>query len=314
MSDLTSVLTQILGSKVATEALGAERLAQDYQVQWSLDFGLNPDHRTLGVRRASMYSFYPYLFRSLFPSVSQETVAQLALCARFYASSLFLADKFMDRDLTPDTELILVHNHWVEFSVRMLSRIFHERPAFWEYFEVYKAEYTSALTHERLQSRGRLGQYDPQVARLIHLGKSAMAKFVPAGLAVLADREDLISPLACSHDHLHIANQIFDDLRDWKADYERGCYSPIIQRIIAEAGLTCQEDTVNRPSSAVLSVALHRSGLSVAVLEEALQELNLAQAAVDHLPAEAWKGYIALLSERIRKLKDDLADLSSRLG
>lgn len=47
MSDLKSVLTQMLGAKVVTEALGAERLAQNYQVEWSL-----------------------------FPVVSQETAAQ----------------------------------------------------------------------------------------------------------------------------------------------------------------------------------------------------------------------------------------------
>ena len=202
------------------------------QQQWS-----NP--LFIGIDKAeSIYTYYPYLFLPVFPSLTPKDVRPLAVAGRLFASSLFVADDILDDSAAQQSlGARMMRTQASQFEAyRILHALFPPTAVFWQRFRDYLIAFSNAyLLEQSFAGKGRSWrEFSEDTAATIAAGKTGIAKNVIAGLVELAEDESPFKPLTESIENYYLARQMFDDLADWQKDLQTQIPSLLLCRVVEE--------------------------------------------------------------------------------
>lgn len=278
---------------------------QRLQVYW-------PEEVVLGSGEAQMSSvdYFPYLFLSAFPSLKPADIEPLSLSGLLLAHSSFLYDKVMDR--TSDAYLGTVSALRLQAmqleTYHQLYQLFPPSANFWNYFRKYLLEYADAcLQEQRLASCNRPWQeYSEQVALEIAIGKNGLARIAIAGLVELAQDDSLAEPLVECINQFNEANQLWDDLCDWKQDLRHRIPSLPLLRLLPDWPPTKLNQEEETRLLQQLARKLYYGGHAHYILELALQSLDRSERIIEDIPGLLWSNVTSPLRHKCQALLQDI--------
>jgi len=259
----------------------------------------------------SVYDFYPYLFLGAFPSLEPSDIRNFALASRLFASAIFLLDKVLDAEEVlgfgeedkAQSVLRIVALQWE--AMRLLSEEFDARSRFWDHFRTYLAEHMDACL---LENRLRKGEDSwNEIESKLHkvaIGKNGVARTAVAGLAEMAQDYKHFEILIDSVNKYNWANQLLDDLVDWKDDFRQRRLTLLLYWATQSSPL--EWDQIEESA---LSRKIYYGGAALSTLQLAIEALQDARRAISGLPDLAWSEVLAGLHDRIFSLKTDIEDM-----
>lgn len=188
------------------------------------------------------YYFYPYLFKDEFNGLGNDCLNKIAQSGIFCLENLLYIDRMIDNQSEFSINNIFQKNFLMNYATKILSTYFTYSSEFWIYFERYYQEYILAVTTEVKNHFNRLSTFEYNEFSMIARGKSALAKYPPTALAFLSDRKDRIPDFEKSLDIFAEAFQLYDDLRDWKEDFELKHFTWILTKVFSENDLTIDSE------------------------------------------------------------------------
>lgn len=261
----------------------------------------------------NFYIYYPFLFWEEFPQVPLGKVEALAVSWREFLNFILDMDEVFDRQSSVDPKLILRGTLFLKESLRLLYSIFPQSSPFWRYFEKYFKEFAQSVLLEHSKHFGVITPYSTEEMQSIAKGKAAMSKCVTAALSVLSKNEEKIEALSISQDYFNIAFQLYDDLKDWKEDYDNQRYSYLLTRVIQKYNADKKHKRSNLPNSEIIGRCVYFSGSAENQLREAENFLDKAKIPVEGFKCCHWFRIIADFKKSCEQLRVDLKEIKNRI-
>ena len=279
------------------------------QQQWS-----NP--LFIGIDKAeSIYTYYPYLFLPVFPSLTPKDVRPLAVAGRLFASSLFVADDILDDSVAQKSlGAKMMRTQASQFEAyRILHALFPPTAVFWQRFREYLIAFSNAyLLEQSFAGKGRSWrEFSEDTAATIAAGKTGIAKNVIAGLVELAEDESPFKPLTESIENYYLARQMFDDLADWQKDLQTQIPSLLLCRVVEEHPVERGEKVTEEYITQTYRAIFH-GGHARFVLDKAQQALQRASAVLAEFPDLLWQQILQEMQTRYEALSEDLAEIAAQ--
>jgi squalene-hopene/tetraprenyl-beta-curcumene cyclase len=276
-----------------------------------------PQEVVLGGGKAPLKTldYYPYLFLSAFPSLTPQDIEGLSLAGLLYVHASLLYDIVMDR--TEDAYLgtvsaLRLQAMQMEAS-HLLYQLFPPAAAFWEHFRRYLIEYADACLQEQRFAVGARPWHDytEPVALELVVKKNGLSRIALAGLVELSRDNSRFAALVEATNLFHIANQMWDDLHDWKDDLHNRLPSLLLSRLVPEWPVQVN-DTQCRDVYEQLGRTLYYGGHAHYVLELALDSLHRADRLTADIPDLWWHDVTAPLRDKCQTLLQDVDHIVRR--
>jgi squalene-hopene/tetraprenyl-beta-curcumene cyclase len=251
----------------------------------------------------SIIAKLPALVAQAYPPIAAETLERVTVALCLFSDAVVLSDDVIDYAASIPATARRVPDIAVLYAqaYRTFAEVFGGAPGFWNRLERYFIDYVDAMNVEAALAAGErdwasCGEDDClAVAR----GKNGLVRLVDAAVAALCQPD--------AHDrktddillHYFVANQMIDDLRDWREDIRDGALSLVLRRASAE-----------RPRGELareIGRRIYLDGHAAYVLGVARRELEAGLVAAQALHAD---GLIALHERRI----DGISALRERVA
>lgn len=235
------------------------------------------------------------------------------ICRQMAVGNLFLLHSFQSFDFVVDgdrpntsTRSLIILGSLCHLQVMNHYRpYFSPESKFWERLEVYWREWGESILWEAKE--GAWQQPFSEDALIFTAHKSAALKICPTGLALFAERPELIPAFEKAIDLMHATMQLLDDLKDWQEDLQHQRYNSLIGMLISERLIN--PDSLRSPeeiaalmvSSDVLERYAHKVHIYAAKTSEVVVSLNiepLAQMVNGLAESAAW------MTEKYKHLMD----------
>ncbi|MFN7214968.1 prenyltransferase/squalene oxidase repeat-containing protein [Microcystis sp.] len=254
-----------------------------------------------------------YLFREAFSSDSLPVheMRILALAGQLFASSLVLSDEVMDWAYIGINIASLLGIQARQFeSYHLLYQIFPPNATFWQRFRGYLSQYTQACLEENdfISGKRPWSEYTESVAIQSIKGRTGVAKTAIAGLVELAQEDKYLTQLEESISNFYVANQMLDDLFDWKEDLQTGIPSLLLSRLIDKSPHQYSQEQLEELRKK-LNHKIYYQGHANYVLELALKYLDQAEILKEELPELLWWNVTSKLRHKCQTLIEDIAGI-----
>lgn len=225
----------------------------------------------------------PWTFREAFPRVNENQLLDVGEAWLFLLMAIFLRDHIADDQIPVNSDTNeLLHRLMVKVRSIFVSLV-GTQAAFWQRFEQYEEQVTSAL---RLEAEYRTlpeATYDLKMARQIGIGKGALYKAPVCAMAVLSEELSSFVKVERSMNALAAGRQLFDDVTDWQEDLARGHYTyPLVQAIIR----------LEASSKPISQQDIEKEIFQSTIREDALRQARAwhqeSLRAVDGIPCQDW--------------------------
>ena len=260
-------------------------------------------HSLLGIEteeEPNYYHSYPFLFREEFPSVDDTAITTLAVAGVFYLNHLCLVDDVVDSPDAPQIYKLFLSPLLHEEALKRLGTLFAGDSPFWTELSSYHREFAAAMLQEQARHTGKVTAFRDGEAFSIAKGKSALSKMTTTALALLAGRPETIRTLSASQDCFNAARQMYDDVKDWRADYLDRRYSSLLTAALVELG-------GGDSGLHAVSAQLHYGGHIDKSLTQAAAWCDEALESVSDLRVPGWVRLVHSLQAQVVRLRDDLA-------
>jgi hypothetical protein len=251
--------------------------------------------------RKSIVYLLPFWLKDAF-DLDQDTCRLIAQAHIFAAFYFLTQDQVMDAGpeeykghLLPQGTLFFLD------AMAPYRSLFDSDSPFWTFLEKYISELAESVCWEREQHWGQAKEY--KKGDLLRLARKAAPLKTPcAAMSLLAGRQEDIGPLEKMVDHVLVALQLMDDLRDWREDLARGNYTYFLTRVMVAQGIPL--------SSSLTETDVRKALVAGSVLEEVLGlAIEYSQRALEsilalHVPY--LKKYIAFLDQDYCQLVEDI--------
>lgn len=259
------------------------------------------------------YCIYPWLFSEVFPGIDSEQLDELCVVAQLGAESLIQMDKVMDGHLGPTSEVMLAvvllgGQYKLAESIRRLAKIIDGKSPFWGRFDDLFREYIHITLEEKAMRSSEVPSLDDM--ERLGSGKAALSKTITAAMAEISGRRDLLPALDRSQDLFSTGYQLYDDIRDWRWDYENGQGSYLLKRAFKEFGIGYE--TARAMDSKELGIRLYSTDIVPDTLDLASGYLRRAEEVALRVGCFRWVSWIQLKRRRIEKLRSDLIGIRDR--
>jgi hypothetical protein len=186
-----------------------------------------------------------------------------------------LQDKLVDEGFDPAALPAAIclgaaaHQQWIQHYLPL----FEPSSPFWRQFDDYLTQWLHALA-------GSNQMPDSDFITVLHgepgllAQRAAPLKICCAAAADLAQRADLLAPLASTLDHLHVAAVLLDHAHDWREDLEAGRYNAFVH-FASPIPQTLDQRALNRQR---VHEELFLGDTGRTYFDHALRSLELAQA------------------------------------
>lgn len=263
------------------------------------------------------YHYLSFLFSDLYDNIPYATIREISIAGKMYMDHLLLQDAIIDNDSYEINQQSLCRANLLssmihEEALKMFYKVFDHKSDFWNYLSIYHNEFFKANIKEKYNYYLRISPYSFDDFKKIACGKASFTKITATSLALLSKDIDSIELFEQSIDNLSIAIQLFDDLTDWKKDYETENYSYLLIKIIEEFGLDEEIIAGNRPETTTIGNCLYYSDFIITFLELIDEYCRKSAEVIKPLKSEYWLNYIDKLKHRREHLKNDLVELREK--
>ena len=257
---------------------------------------------------AHLYTYFPFLFADVFPGLKRVQMRKLSVMSLLYLYHMLLDDVLMDEERVPAREVLLVSNAYSLEALGILSELFGARALPWKRVLRLHRQYSTATLLEGRHHTNVLEPYQSRDMLRILSGKSAMAKLILLALCALANREEYLEPLMRSFDLHYVADQMFDDFRDWKIDLRAGRYSYLLTRVITSFNLQERIESMDGDQRVELvGKYFYLSGIAEAYLGEVLAYWEQAKKSLGPINCPLWFAFLSNCQMRIHGIRSEVA-------
>jgi hypothetical protein len=185
---------------------------------------------------------------------------------------------------------IQVLNHYRPF--------FPDSSPFWERMEAYWREWGNSVLWEVEKDETRRPFEQDFLERSAH--KAAALKICPTGLALLANRSDLIPSFEKAIDLMHATMQLVDDLKDWREDLQHQRYNSFLGSMVSNGYI--QSDLEQEPGK--IAAAIFDTDI-LDRFQEMIDDFSMRAGAITSgLHIDPWTELIQAVAEDARVLID----------
>jgi len=243
------------------------------------------------------YKHYPRLFHGYFKGVDEDKVEQLSKAGYLYYHSTLLTDSLIDdREFSNFPIITLLQ----EETIKMLTDIYGKDSEFWSYWNKRREEYFTAVKIEKKL------KYDAVVALSEYENladkKAAFGKVAIDCLYLLSNKKDekLYQVLLKSHYYFSMGFQLYDDVKDFREDFEKGQFNWAIYEQRKEG--YCEEF---KDDAVTLNKLLFINGTGQKVMNTSILYFQKAIGIIISLNIDSeWKGVIQEMKETIHSYID----------
>jgi hypothetical protein len=173
------------------------------------------------------YQEYPKLFNSYY-NIDAEKLSVLSKAGYYYYHSILSLDSLMDDGEFKEIPQILTLQ---EESIKLLTSIYGVDSSFWSSWDKRKKEYFEAVKIEK--SLAQKNQVDFEIYEDLADKKSAFGKVAIDSLFTLDKKQnkEIYKKLLLSHKYFSIGFQLYDDVKDFKEDFEKKQFNFAIYRL-----------------------------------------------------------------------------------
>lgn len=167
------------------------------------------------------YQYYPRLFKAYFRNIDNKTLTMLSDAGYLYYQSILKVDSIVDdKDISGFSQMLMLQ----EEAIKRLASIYGLDSVFWEYWAKRKKEYFNAVVIEKSLDYNNIlfSDYEDLADK-----KSAFGKIAIDCLHLLSNNEDIsiYQTLLKSHRYFSVGFQLYDDVKDFKEDVEKGQFN-----------------------------------------------------------------------------------------
>jgi hypothetical protein len=251
----------------------------------------------------------PWYLLEAFPALTATRVRPLMVACRLFFGSILLQDKLLDggagvNDGGSRSMRILAMQ---AEAYGILRTLFPSSAAFWRRLDEYLVEHAAVwLEEQSFVSRGRpCSEYSEALGIRVAIGKNGIVRLAAAGLAELANDDDLLPTLLEALNGFSVAVQMWDDLEDWKDDLRRGCPSVLLSRLALDASAEVSDQDGTRGVKRIAR-EIYYGGRARHVLTLALHYLAPANELWARFPRLAWRPIVDDLRRRCESTLQDV--------
>lgn len=223
----------------------------------------------------SFYKHYPKLFYSYFKEVSEEKVDILSKAGYFYYHSVLSLDSIIDDENLEDIPKMIALQ---QESIKLLTSVFGLESQFWDLWNQRKKEYFEAVKIEK--SLSQFNNIDFEAYQDLAGKKSAFGKVAIDSLFILQDYKDneAYHKLLISHKYFSTGFQLYDDVKDFKEDFERGQFNYAIEQLRKEINFDQYGHNVE-----ILNKLLFIKEIGQEILSESIDQFERATTVLSEL-------------------------------
>ncbi|HKV39880.1 MAG TPA: prenyltransferase/squalene oxidase repeat-containing protein [Blastocatellia bacterium] len=267
-----------------------------------------------GAEGRNLYTYFPFLFQDLFPELAEGQLHGLALMGLLFLYHILIDDTLMDEEQSNARLGVLVSNAYLLKALQTLDDLLGTRAIPWKDIFRLHGEYSRATLLEEANHKSLVNPYQKQDMLRILSGKSAMAKLIVTALCRLANRPELTQPLERSFDLFYVADQMFDDFRDWKKDLAAGRYTYLLTKVITTCDIKERLEGLD-PAQKLDLVGKHFyfTGLARSYLSEVTAYWEQAKRALTGVPSHQWVTYLESLRLRVEGVRTEVVRNTRKL-
>lgn len=183
--------------------------------------------------RASITELPPRV-AEIYPAIPQRRLDELTVALSLFSDAIVACDNIMDfvRERPEETRRLPRVGALFAQAYRTFAELVGGAPHFWDRLERYYVDYVDAMDAEVRYATGETpwSACTEEECLAIERGKNGLVRLVDASVAALAgcDRPD--DGAAEILLDVFVANQMLDDLRDWREDIRDGALSLVLLR------------------------------------------------------------------------------------
>lgn len=224
------------------------------------------DSLSLNDKSPQFYQKYPKLFSAFYPQINEYHLDQLSEAGYLYYHSTLLMDTLIDnKDFSCIPKMTLLQ----EEAIKILATIYGKDGNFWDCWNNRRKEYFLAVEIEKKLSNG------VEVSRATYYDladkKSAFGKIAIDCLQVLEPNNEnsIYQELLLSHKYFSIGFQLYDDVKDFGEDLDKGQFNWAVHQLK-------QEIEFNNYSNSHLNKLLFIKDIGQKILSEAISNFQKA--------------------------------------
>lgn len=246
-------------------------------------------------------------FLELFPLLSKSFLKELEVASNFYFYSVLAIDKIIDEENSFDKEALLLAIALRENSLHRMYRIIEPESEYWLHFQKYYNQYLKALSIELKNRNGKISDINKESLEFLYSGNSALAKALPVAMAFKAGKKDILSDLEKSIDYYYIGLNLYDDVNDWKQDWQNNNYSYLITKTIINNDINISEISTKH-----LGHYIFLKHEASKCLEHSITYFKKAKEVLSKIECIQWKRAIQNNLDNCINLKEDIDMLVSK--
>jgi hypothetical protein len=295
--------------KVSSLGSGVKASIDELQNNWGNLISLRADFKG---QSETIYDCYPYLFQPLFSNISADELHRLSIAGRLFATSIFLYDDFLDKEILEKNSRKLFSPLVIQWeSQKILNRLFQPESLFWERLDDFYKEHIAACAEEESFREGKKSwaEFTEETGLKIAVGKNGISRAVIAGLVELSGNEKVYHPLIEAINNFNIACQILDDLVDWKQDLKDSAPSILLARIFKEKPLFSQDDGENFTRN--VAKLLYYKGHAQYTLTIGLEAVEKSLRLLDEIEGQKvdWQYLVLATKAKLESLAEDFESI-----
>jgi len=216
----------------------------------------------------SYYKHYPKLFANYFSEVSDEQIDVLSKAGYHYYHSVLCLDAILDDG---NFEEIPIMRTLQEESIKLLSSVFGLNSKFWDLWNQRKGEYFEAVKIEKSLSYSN--GVDFESYQDLADKKSAFGKVAIDSLFVLDRKQEnaTYDKLLLSHKYFSTGFQLYDDVKDFKEDFEKGQFNYATEQLKKEGNFDQYKHNVE-----ILNKLLFIKEIGQEILSKSIEQFEKA--------------------------------------
>lgn len=226
----------------------------------------------------SFYQHYPRLFAKYFNEFNEVLEKQVDALSRagyhYYHSVLCLDSIIDDNNFNEIPQMLALQ----EESIKLLTSVFGLKSHFWGLWNQRKGEYFEAVKIEKSLSQSN--SVDFEAYQDLADKKSAFGKVAIDSLFTLHHNKDneTYQKLLLSHKYFSTGFQLYDDVKDFKEDFEKRQFNYSIEQLKKEVNFDQYKNNVE-----TLNKLLFIKGIGQEILSQSISQFERAEKILNEL-------------------------------
>lgn len=252
-------------------------------------FSGKPTQEQLGglSRMNAVITCIPWLFWESFRQLPDDLFLEIAEAGALLGMASVLLDHLIDEQTESSGQVALLHQALYEAGAAGYRRVFASDCAFWTQYDRLGKEHLSGMALE-LSARANPYLLTPEAFQRLAVARIAPMLTVVAALAQAVEDWSLLSTLEASIKPIIIAGQMYDDIGDWREDYEEGHVTYYLTRLMPLEAWQAAE----WPSVEQLQQSIEADWHDVEHLRMVINWFDQGLSAAHGLECRAWVEYI----------------------